>query len=249
MLTVESMRNFPVLIAFALTCGASGCSDPTSSADFDVRTGSIRYARSVLQRLEGSEVSDWLRVSFEFDDYEDNQPILKQRIPLAVDSVTLNGQSLRLLDSISLIYGFESFGGDIHLSAGRQVIDVHGGASLASYREDVVIPRDARITSPSPGDTVSINNGFWLEWDNIGSRSESAETGVGTVTNPMFEILTATDDDGRAYVKDFGAGFMTPGPAEVILVRRTESQRSISEAVTSTVTMTSVVRVPIMLAP
>jgi hypothetical protein len=245
------MRSFTPFVGIALLVGVSACDSPSAPPEFDNRTGDVQLGRTITQAGDSIMIADWARVSFVREDYEDHQFILKERSPFEVTAVTVNGNPLPLLVPDSLVYGFESSDRGLRLAVGRQVIDVQGDAPFTSYREEVLVPTDARITKPRAGDTVSMSEGFWLEWDNNGSKGELVEVKVISDARPRLDLSPdgGTDDDGRMFVKGFDMGIMEPGPATVVLTRQNNHVRWVSGENQSRWRAYSTVRLPIVLVP
>ena len=242
------MKLVNALSGMALMCGLAACDSPSAPQDFDRRSGDVMLGRVIVQERDSVTITDWARATFIREDYEDNQYILKERAAFPVASIAINGNRLPFLIPDSLIYGFESTSRSLRLAVGRQIVDVQGDGAFSSYREEVIVPTDARITSPRPGDTVSMSRGFWLEWDNHGSKGDHVDVELASEARPRLTLSPTggTDDDGRMFVKEWDLGLMEPGPARVILVRQNITQRWIAGIDLSRTWATSTVILPVV---
>ena len=229
--------------------GLSSCESASEPPEFDNREGDVTIGRVVEQDRDSLIVTDFVRARFVHNDYKDHQMTLVSQSPFAVHSVRVSGYPLPLLDPDSLIYGFASTDRTPRLAAGKQVVEVQAAADFASYRHEIVVPTDARIVSPSPGDSISMSEGFWAEWDNHGSKADQIDVGVASNVWPSVVIGNPTDDDGRVWLKDFDMGIMQPGPARIVVTRRNSYQEWVTTGNLSRITATSTVAIPIVLVP
>jgi hypothetical protein len=96
-----------------------------------------------------------------------------------------------------------------------------------------------------------MSEGFWLEWENHGSKGEFVEVEVFSGARPRLGLPPdgGTDDDGRMFVKGFDLGVMGPGPASVVLTRQNNEVRWVSGQNQSRWRAYSTVVLPIIVVP
>jgi hypothetical protein len=236
-----------ISVAGISICGLACCDPMSPATDFDVKTSSLLIGRSAFQEAGSVRVIESLRMSFEWEDYEEGAFVLKERRRLRVDSVRVQGQKLAFVDVDSLTYGRNLASAGFAGGPTTYSVEVLGGKEAPSFREEVPILLDARITSPQAGDTVSMSAGFWMTWDGFQSQADLVRAGIAMREPPFLEVLTPVDQDGTAFVKEFDVGVMKAGPAVIVLTRSRQRQRTIEDGVVSVVRSESVTYLPIVL--